>query len=267
MVISHPEAVRRRLTQQDPASPWITYYGPLSTASPTAVDSSPVLSLRDLARVELSRITFDNWVAKAAGLLADEYDIEWGSRVGLQLAPHWLVPVWTWATWSLGATAVLPTSDGESVVDVAIIDDVAAADSFRADDWLMSTRHPMGLSPSTSLPPHIIDAMAEIRSYPDVRSDPIPPPDSVLLATGHEAFDTASAQTLALSRVTAGAPDSRAAASPRIMVQPPQPLDAEHLCTLALTGALLGGSTIVVNGASAQTVAEIGQQEQVDYHL
>jgi uncharacterized protein (TIGR03089 family) len=67
--------------------------------------SRPLLTFYDDAtgeRVELSVTTFDNWVAKTAGLLRDDLAADSGHRAALQLPPHWQALVWAQACWALG---------------------------------------------------------------------------------------------------------------------------------------------------------------------
>ena len=56
-------------------------------------------------RVELSLATLLNGVAKCAGLLRDEYDIQPGDTVALHLPMHWQRAVWLGACWSVRAIA------------------------------------------------------------------------------------------------------------------------------------------------------------------
>jgi uncharacterized protein (TIGR03089 family) len=57
-------------------------------------------------RVELSFKTFDNWVAKVANLLVDEFDAGPGDRVAVALAGHWQTAVVLAACWRAGAGVV-----------------------------------------------------------------------------------------------------------------------------------------------------------------
>ncbi|MEI8082681.1 MAG: TIGR03089 family protein, partial [Actinomycetes bacterium] len=53
--------------------------------------AAPFVTFYDVStseRVELSGTTFENWVAKTANFLRDEFDIEPGSRVGGRLPVH-----------------------------------------------------------------------------------------------------------------------------------------------------------------------------------
>jgi uncharacterized protein (TIGR03089 family) len=93
-------ALLRRLLDDDPGRPRLTWYGP------------------DGERVELSAKVLDNWVAKTANLLVDELDAGPGSRVAILLPPHWRTVCWLLATWSVGACAVVGGSD--QPVDVLV---------------------------------------------------------------------------------------------------------------------------------------------------
>lgn len=63
------------------------------------------------ARTELSYATVDNWAAKTANMLAEEFDVRPGATVALDLDGHWTTVPVTLACWKLGAAvAVRPTS-------------------------------------------------------------------------------------------------------------------------------------------------------------
>lgn len=64
-------------------------------------------------RVELSVATYANWVAKTAGLLTDELDLERGDLVVLDVPTHWLGPVWLGGLWTVGARVTPDTSRSE----------------------------------------------------------------------------------------------------------------------------------------------------------
>ena len=57
------------------------------------------------ARTELSYATLDNWAAKTANLLTEEFDIELGDTVELDLTGHWTTVALLLACWKLGAAA------------------------------------------------------------------------------------------------------------------------------------------------------------------
>src|SRR5918911_3935983 len=84
---SVPELLQA-LVVADPGRPRVTWYG------------------ADGERVELSARTLENWVAKSANLLMEEFDAGPGTRVGVRLPGHWRTATWLLATWTVGACVV-----------------------------------------------------------------------------------------------------------------------------------------------------------------
>lgn len=67
---------------------------------------SPFLTFyddRSGERTELSYATFDNWVAKTANLLAEEFDASPATRVAVAVGTHWTAAVVAFAAWRVGA--------------------------------------------------------------------------------------------------------------------------------------------------------------------
>ncbi|WP_273654171.1 TIGR03089 family protein [Cellulomonas fimi] len=77
------------LVTRNPGRPRLTWYG------------------ADGERVELSGAVLENWVNKTTNLLVEEFDAAPGTRVALDLPPHWRTLVWAMATWRCGACVVL----------------------------------------------------------------------------------------------------------------------------------------------------------------
>src|SRR5688500_10233097 len=92
------DAVLTSVLKQDPGRPLVTFYDDATGE-----------------RVELSRITYANWVSKAASLLVDEHDLTRGDTIRLDLPPHWLGPVFLGAAWTAGLV-VSDTDDPMAVV-------------------------------------------------------------------------------------------------------------------------------------------------------
>jgi uncharacterized protein (TIGR03089 family) len=107
-----PPEVLSAMLRSDPGRPRVTYYD--DTSGPTQGE-----------RVELSARVLDNWVSKAANALQEEWDLGPGSRVHLDLPPHWRAFYWAMATWSVGATLALDGSAADLVVTAD--EDVAAS--------------------------------------------------------------------------------------------------------------------------------------------
>lgn len=83
--------------------------------------SRPLVTFYDDAtgeRVELSVVTYANWVAKTASLVADELMLERGGSALVDLPPHWLGPVWLGALWSVGLTV---TADPDRAREVDLV--------------------------------------------------------------------------------------------------------------------------------------------------
>jgi uncharacterized protein (TIGR03089 family) len=137
----------------------------------------PLLTFYDDAtgeRVELSVATFDNWVAKTAGLLTDELGIEAGDRVSLLLPAHWQTLVWACACWVVGA-CVVTVPNNDVVVTAAGPDmlDVAASGSGEVVGLAL---RPLGGRFTDSLPPGVLDYAVAVPGYPD-RFMPMVPVD------------------------------------------------------------------------------------------
>lgn len=97
-----PRDLLAALTATDPGRPRITWY---AVGGPA-----------DGERVELSGAVLANWASKAANLLQDELDAGPGTRVLLDLPPHWRGAYWAVATWAVGAELVTRGADADVVV-------------------------------------------------------------------------------------------------------------------------------------------------------
>lgn len=74
----------------------------------------PLLTYYDHAsgeRIELSRATYANWIAKTASYLVEECDLERGDGLLIDLPPHWLGPVFLGACWTVGLRVVFAAPD------------------------------------------------------------------------------------------------------------------------------------------------------------
>lgn len=128
-----PAALLAAARVRDPARPLVTHYDDATGE-----------------RVELSATTLDNWVAKTANLLQDEFDVGPGSRVAVSLPVHWQTAAVLLGVWSCGATVVdtAPEDDaGLDGVDVVLAaqDRLAAVEDGHGDVEILGlSLHPLG---------------------------------------------------------------------------------------------------------------------------
>jgi uncharacterized protein (TIGR03089 family) len=153
------DAVLTRVLKDDPGRPVVTFYDH-GTGE----------------RVELSLVTYANWVAKAASLLVDEHDLERGDTLRLDLPPHWLGPVFLGAAWTAG----LVVSDTDDPAAVVCGPDAVPHWAERASDNLVlaCSLLPLGVRFSDPLPDGVHDVGVEIWSQPDAFIPFDPPGDA-----------------------------------------------------------------------------------------
>lgn len=171
--------------------------------------SRPFVTFYDDAtgeRVELSVATFDNWVAKTAGLLRDGLSAAPGDRVALLLPAHWQALVWACACWAAGTTAVLAPSGptpaaGEGPVpaaaaplsgveplapaaaelvsvgdaDVAVTGPDTLDAASAAPDVVVLSLRPLSGRFTGTLPVGALDYADEVPGYPDELRPYVPP--------------------------------------------------------------------------------------------
>ena len=157
-----PAGLLATARDRDPARPLVTFYD----------DSTG-------ERVELSATTLDNWVAKTANLLQDEFDVGPGSTVAVALPVHWQTAAVLLGIWSCGA-AVLDTAPeddgGLTGVDVVLAaQDRLAALEEEGAELLGLSLHPLGAG-LVGYAGRARDFALEVRTAGD-RFAPYSPPD------------------------------------------------------------------------------------------
>lgn len=219
----------QRRTAQSGSLPLITYYD----------DSRG-------ERIELSGISFANWVDKTAGLLTDEILVERGDRVRLTLATthpaHWVTLVWVAAAWRARCIVALDRDD-EAAVEVIGPQTLPAGDP----ETVACSLHPFGLGFSTPLPAGVIDYGVEVRTFPDSFTGPQP-------SSTDPAWVDAG-QQLTQADVVAGGGNGD-----RRLVTPAAPW--ELVRTALVEPVLGGGSAVVVVGATRDRLAAIAAAER-----
>ena len=139
-------------------------------------------------------------MAKAAGLLVEEGDLERGMRLRLDLPTHWLGPVFLAAAWTIGL--VVSDDDPDAVVcgPETLADWAESADDLPV--FACSLR-PLGVRFAEPVPAAVHDVGIEIWTQPDAFSpwdpptddDPAFEADDVLLTQG-ELMEAAAARSV-----------------------------------------------------------------------
>ena len=153
--MAHPYDLLRAELARDGARPFVTFYDDASGE-----------------RVELSVTTFDNWVAKTAGLLRDGLSAQPGDRLALLLPPHWQALVWACAGWAVGTTVLLDPD----AADVAVVGPDSMAEVTAPEVIALSLR-PLGGRFAEPLPSGVLDYAVEVPAYPDRLVPYTAPPD------------------------------------------------------------------------------------------
>jgi uncharacterized protein (TIGR03089 family) len=154
----------------------------------------PLVTFYDHARgerTELSVTTYANWVAKTAGLLAEEYDLARGETIRIDLPTHWLGPVFLGAAWTVG----LAVTAGDDADGYVCGPDGVARWAGQDAVVLASALHPLGTRFADPLPAGIHDYGVEVWSQPDawVAFDPPGPRDLAVGDTTQEELWAAAA--------------------------------------------------------------------------
>lgn len=206
----------------EPARPLVTY-----------------LNVSTGERMELSATTLLNVVAKTAGLLRDELEIEHGDRVRVLLPLHWQRAIW----W--GACAFVGGIYGtDTEADLIVTDRSGLATSQGARDVALVSLAPFGLPDGQPVPSGVIDAAVASRSHPDsfVPYD-VPQEDWPLMED--QAGAVTAGQTMQIAANIAqhrGLPEGT-----RFAVRPGDP--QSHLLQLAVPLAM-NGSVLLLDGSA-----------------
>jgi uncharacterized protein (TIGR03089 family) len=250
-----PDRLLSQAVVDDPARPLITFYD----------DGSG-------ERVELSVVTFANWVAKTANLLVDGLGAQPGHQVALDLPVHWQGAVWHAACWAAGLVTV-PAGAPAEIAVIAMPADGKAADGTAAEGTAAERPLPqagevvgLGLGPlglprpGTALPAYVtLDYDREIHGYGDAFRAPagLESERPALLANGtlHSAAGLGAATTALLLRWSL----PRGARILSVL-----PFDELPAIVAGLLGPLAnGGGTVLCRHADPAALAARAQAEHV----
>ena len=184
------EVLAAQLRRQ-PARPLITYYDEQSGE-----------------RTELSLTTYANWVAKAAGLLAEEADLERGQEVRIDLPVHWMGPIFLGAAWTVGASVSFGPPDADQPTPAVVVCGPAGVQAWAEAGGatvFACSLSPLGQRFPTPLPPEVRDVGVEIWSQPDAFTPWDPPTgDDEAVRPGHTEHGAPITQHALMQAAAAG---------------------------------------------------------------
>lgn len=222
-----PAELFDRLLREDAAAPRITCYD--DTDGPTRGE-----------RIELSGRVLGTWAAKAANALQEEWDLEPGGLVRLDLDAHWRVLYWALATWQVGGGVVLGgVSGGPTDSEALLVTD--GPDRLARTPAVLVTRAALARSAGVEVPTDVMDEAADLASFGDTFDAWAEPSedDPALLV------DDA---TLGHGEVVAWASEGGGSLEPGARVQVVAP-STQTLLQAALAAWSVGGSLVVHLGA------------------
>ena len=193
-------------------------------------------------RVELSGAVLENWVNKTTNLLVEEFDVAPGTRVLLDLPPHWRSVVWALAVWRAGACVVTAEGADGHAPELTVTDDPGRHEG--PEPLVVVSLPALSRRYDGVLPAGAVDAASAVMTYGDTLGWlPAGDLDAPALVDG------ASAEThrdlFRLADVTAGSGPRRA-----LHDVVDRPLGASLRAVLQVLGA--GGSVVMVSGESAR---------------
>lgn len=239
----------------EPGRPRLTWYGP------------------DGERIELSGAVLDNWVAKTTNLLVEELDAGPGTRVVVDLPPHWRTLVWALAGWRAGATIVTDATPGAlaglTATDVVVTDRPADLDLPRDAAVVAVTLPALARRFDGDLPAGALDAAGSVMTYGDVIGwVPATDPAAAALTVGTDTVPHAGL-VAAGEGAAAGVP-----AGSRTLLDVSDARTATPGVLLLALGVLAGGGSLVLlrpepgDGAAADArAARIAADERVTARL
>jgi uncharacterized protein (TIGR03089 family) len=128
----------------------------------------PLVTFYDIGsgeRTELSVTTYANWVAKVSSLLADELDVEHGTRLLVDLPAHWLGTVVLGAAWNVGLEVVWEAPADAVITGPAGV--VRWGSEAAGMPVVATALQPMAGRFASPLPEGVHDLGVEVWSQPD----------------------------------------------------------------------------------------------------
>ena len=206
----------------EPGRPRLTWYGPAGE------------------RIELSGAVLDNWVSKTTNLLVEELDAGPGTRLLLDLPPHWRSVVWALAAWRVGATVATDAHAAAGTADVVVSDRPADLDLPRGAGVVAVALPALARRFDGDLPAGALDAAQSVMTYGDVVGwAPAVEPAEPALEVGATPVPHAGL-------VAAAAGTAPVAAGSRALLPVADERAATASVLLTTLGVLAGGGSVVL---------------------
>ena len=129
---------------------------------------APLVTYLDAAtgeRTELSATSLANAAAKIANALRDEYGLEPGDTVALDLPLHWQRSTWCAGAWTAGCVVVPGLAD--AALAITVQERAQEATAMTSSPVAVASLHPFGLPLTDPLPLGAEDATLVVRQQPD----------------------------------------------------------------------------------------------------
>lgn len=210
-------------------------------------------------RIELSGAVLDNWVSKTTNLLVEELDAGPGTRLVLDLPPHWRTLVWALAAWRVGATVAPGHGDGADLAgaDVLVSDRPGALDVPRSVATV-AVALPALARRFDDLPAGALDAAQAVMTYGDVIGW-APAPDPALPALAVGATDVPHAEL-----VIAGTGAAPVPAGARALLPVSDDRSATPSVLLTTLGVLAtGGSVVLLQPEPGDDAAQAARADRI----
>ena len=231
-----PPQILADLRRDDEAAPRITWYD--LGDGPTGGE-----------RVELSARVLDNWVAKAANALRDDWDVQPGDLVALDLPPHWRSLYWAFAIWSVGAGVAV--GDDAGAVDPVGIVTADPSHLDRAPEGALVTLAALARGAAEPVPPGVMDEARELATHGDVFTPgPRPRSSDPFIVEGERVRTHGDL----VGELSAFVPGRRVHTSTA---------DLGEFLRTALSAYAAGGSVVLTRGGGPDALARVLADERV----